>query len=348
MVVARSLSNGRWCSDLTKPVSEDTAEGHPPAKRRRTFLQTMGQQLREVQISQDNPEEDAPNLTGEVDDIPHVRSPVERTSTRQIQIQTPESDSVPGENDQLPTGASISASKPIWHSDETIAAFGSNVSEITFEDLVAWTSSYFYNWHPAYPFLHAPSLLDQFDRIVSDGSLSLDSLSGCQLIVLRSIMSISLADRRQIRSTMRPVPVNLIFSSFNESIRSVQQALTDESSVESLQAVISVELFLLSMLRYNAAARLQGLAARMAFQLRLHRCPMRLNAFPREEAQLRKRLFWSMYCLDRYISIRLGIPLSIRDGDVDVCWPTSEQHLEDDPDNPGKKRILLQYSKASS
>jgi hypothetical protein len=94
------------------------------------------------------------------------------------------------------------------------------------------------------------------------------------------------------------------------------------------------------MLRYNAASRLEGLAVRMAFHLGLHRCPMQFSAFPKKEAELRKRMFWSIYCIDRYISIRLGIPLAIRDIDIDVCFPANERHGDWSQGQPGE---LLGY-----
>jgi hypothetical protein len=84
------------------------------------------------------------------------------------------------------------------------------------------------------------------------------------------------------------------------------------------------------MHRYNAASRLQGIAAHLAFQLSLYKCPNRTHVFSEKEAELRKRLFWSVFCIDRYISIRLGNPSILSLEDVDVCYPQSENHLLSD------------------
>ncbi|RFU23748.1 hypothetical protein B7463_g12591, partial [Scytalidium lignicola] len=334
MAIGGSPNNPRRCSDAVEHMSDHPVDGEPPTKKRRIFLQTMGQQLRDVNMTRESPSDHVVGFAPGASDTSHSRSveavfPPSRAPSRQVQIQTPESDAVPGEDDHLPTGASISASKQIWQPGEVAV----DPSHITFEDLLSWTQSYFDNWHPAYPFLHAPSLLKYFHHIARIGGPDPTSPPSFELVILKSIMSISLADRRQTGTVMRSAPANLVFNSFNDSIHSIQQALAQESSIESLQAIVSVQLFLMSMLRYNAASRLQGLAARMAFQLGLHRCPMRYSAFPRDEAQLRKRLFWSMYCIDRYICIRLCIPQAIRDHDVDVCWPTSEQHGETNSEN---------------
>ncbi|KAJ6166543.1 transcriptional regulator family: Fungal Specific TF [Penicillium chermesinum] len=69
-----------------------------------------------------------------------------------------------------------------------------------------------------------------------------------------------------------------------------------------------------------------GIITRTAFHLGLHRCPGRFACFSRDEADMRRRLFWSIYCLERYLSQALGIPLSIRDDDIDVCYPDDERH----------------------
>ncbi|KAH8806037.1 fungal-specific transcription factor domain-containing protein [Xylogone sp. PMI_703] len=326
MAIGGSPSNTRRYSDAVDHLSSEhnPVDGEPPTKRRRVFLQTMGQQLRGVGMSKDAPRDD-PENTSQACAVDAVFAS-DRAPSRQVnQIQTPESDAVPGEDDHNSTGGSISASKQLWQPGE-VAAPRSDPGVITFDDLFNWTQSYFDNWHLAYPFLHAPTVLKYFERVAQTGIPDPTQTPSNELIVLKSIMSIALADRRQTGTIMRPVPANLVFTSFNDSIHSVQQALSEESSIEALQAIVSVQLFLMSMLRYNAASRLQGLAARMAFQLGLHRCPMRYSSFPRSEAQLRKRLFWSMYCIDRYICIRLCVPQTIRDSDVDVCWPTSEQH----------------------
>jgi len=314
--------------EVTEEMEDGRAE--PPTKKRRIFLQTMGQQLREVGVGSGDATSPysrglgrRESLTPSLNDCPSTGRP----QVRQIPIQTPESDAVPGEDDQLSAGAMTSASKTLWQQGEVLANPATDGSDtFTFDDLIAWSRSYFDHWHPAYPFLHAPSVLESFNYAVKQGVRDLAESSPHKLTIIRSIMSISLADRRQTRIMARPVPSQLVFTSFNAAVQSIQCLLIEETSILSLQAVVSVQLLLISMLRYNAASRLEGLAARMAFHLGLHRCPMQFSAFPRKDAELRQRLFWSMYCIDRYICIRLGVPLAIRDSEIDTCFLTSERH----------------------
>jgi len=331
--------------DVVEEV-EETEDGtaEPPTKKRRIFLQTMGQQLREVGVGSGDITSPFTHSMGRGASLtPSVNDcPTDRSQGRQVQIQTPESDAVPGEDDQLFTGATMSASKALWHHGEILAMPVSDGSDtFTFDDLIAWTRSYFDHWHPAYPFLHAPSVLEYFDEVVNQGVQDMAESSPHKLTIIRSIMSISLADRRQTKRVTRPVPPQLVFASVNAAVQSIQCLLTDETSMLSLQAVVSVQLLLISMLRYNAASRLEGLAVRMAFHLGLHRCPMQFSAFPKQDTELRQRLFCSMYCIDRYICIRLGVPLAIRDSEIDACFLTLERHGDAGHEPPGSAEIFF-------
>jgi hypothetical protein len=354
MTLEHSPSNSLLREDRPEGIagiaddSDNTVE--PPAKRRRVFLQTMGQQLREVGALQNSPGEITASFAGSTGDTSYTQSLNETPSIGgpqhgNVQTQTPESDAVPGMDDQSLTGALQSASKSLWLPGEVLTMRVTDGSDtFTFDDLLSWTCSYFDNWHPAYPFLHAPSVLEHFGHVVDHGVLDTTDSLKHKLTILRSIMSVSVIDRRQTGTTMRPVPPQLVFASLNDAIQSVQCMLTDESSIVALQAIVSVQLLFISMLRYNAASRLNGLAVRMAFHLGIHRCPMQFSAFPKKEARLRQRLFWSIYCIDRYICIRLGVPLAIRDTDIDACFPTLERHQGEAHEQSGTLPLFLDCS----
>ncbi|RDW56761.1 hypothetical protein BP6252_13984 [Coleophoma cylindrospora] len=63
-----------------------------------------------------------------------------------------------------------------------------------------------------------------------------------------------------------------------------------------------------------------GLAMRTCIDLGLHRKLNEQNLTPRI-AQLRRRLFWTVYSLERLISISLGRPVSIADRHIDIELP---------------------------
>ncbi|RYF40621.1 MAG: fungal specific transcription factor domain-containing protein, partial [Cytophagaceae bacterium] len=54
------------------------------------------------------------------------------------------------------------------------------------------------------------------------------------------------------------------------------------------------------------------------------------------DKQLRQRVFWSLYAIDRFICQSMGLPLGVADDDVDVCFPSSEAHTNENDFNTGK------------
>lgn len=317
--------------DIASRVSSD---GGPPSKRRRTS--NIGTQVpREVGLMRSLPGDAFSSFVGSASGIYFIRSVYgairHSNPSSGAQIQTPESDIVPGEDDHLPS-ATPDIAKRLWKDNEVTAQYN---SKLLFDDLVAWSGSYFANWHPAYPFLYAPAILKFFEKIAQDG-LSPDIASqNLDMIILRSIMSISLADGRQNpTSSTTAFPTALVFQSYDAAINSLSIAFSRPTTIQSLQAAISVQLFLVSMLRLSAASRLGGIIIRMALQLGLHRCPNRFPSFSHTERELRQRIFWSLYCIDRSICQSMGLPLSLRDDDIDVCYPSKERHLAQ-PKKPG-------------
>lgn len=208
--------------------------------------------------------------------------------------------------------------KTIWQPDEL-----TDSSICSFEDLVAWSSSYFDFWHPAYPCLHAPSVLENFEALATGRTLDI-----WQMIMIKSILSISLADGRQ-SGTLCAIPKQLVFETFDEALENVLPAVMKPATLPGLQAALTVQLFLVSMLRLNAASRIGGLIVRMAYQLGLHRCPARFPGFTEQERSQRRRLFECIYCLERHVSHALGLPLTIRDDDIDVCHFDAELHSQE-------------------
>jgi hypothetical protein len=325
-------------SNSENPPSEtnyptDGGDGEPPQKRVRLSLPSTAQgRHREIGLMRWRPQSDAASFVGSASGIHFIRSvysAVEAEKSRAASPeQSPDHNLVPGEEDQLQDTSSSPITKSLWQPHEVVYT-GPDASHILFSNLIQWSQSYFDNWHPAYPFLHAPTILALFKKIslIPLGRVT-DVIQPLDLAMVRTVLSISLADRRQSPHgpTMKPIPQVLVYTSFTSAIDSVERTLSTPTTIKGLQAVVSVQLFLVSMLRHNAASRLGGLIVRMTFQIGLHRCPVRYASFTTEDIQLRKRLFWTVYCLDRHLCQSLGLPLGIRDDDIDVCYFDGERH----------------------
>ncbi|KAH6991183.1 fungal-specific transcription factor domain-containing protein [Ilyonectria sp. MPI-CAGE-AT-0026] len=320
--------------------------GYSTEARKRKRSISGSQPAREYGLMRDSGEHDVARFVGSGSGIHYIRAVylrlARRSATRTTQATTI-NNLVPGEDDQLrqPTLAKTNREKLLWKSHEVLSDSGAGNFHPSFEDLVGWSKSFFESWHPAVPFLHGPDTL----RIFEDASeRGISSIPPLDYVILRSILSISLADSRQGAAFAKPIPSDLVFKSVEEAVASSQFALSQPASIRATQAALAIQLFLTSMLCLNAASRLGGLIVRMAFHLGLHRCPTRFPFFTVEEASVRRRVFWCIYILERFLCQSLGLPLDIQDDDLDVCYPGEEHHGgSTDAANGAEKLQLLTY-----
>lgn len=300
------------------------------ARKRRRTTSYGDAENQETGLMRDGESPGLPRFVGSGSGIYFVRTVYGILARSTGQPSRGQSQLVPGEDDQLddahesiPGQASspgTSGRAPFW-SDNEITANHENVS---FEALIAWTRNYFSIWHPAFPFVHGPEVLETFEAVARDG---IENLSGPDAVIVRAMVSISLADARQLyKDAISPVPSNLLFLSLDHVASSMLFVLSTPASLKNIQAALCVELFLVSMLKFNMASRMGGLVVRMAYHLGLHRCPRRYPNFSSHDVAMRKRIWWSFYCLERLVCQALGLPLDVQDDDVDVCLPTSELH----------------------
>ncbi|KAL2813115.1 fungal-specific transcription factor domain-containing protein [Aspergillus granulosus] len=292
-----------------------------PSKRQR--LTPRAHELGVMRMSTDN---GSASFLGSSSGIHFIRVVYNAFARRSALLNRPQQPSkntqVPGEDDQL-HHQHHQYRPDLWLPDELDLQAPS--TSFSFDNLVQWTRGYFQNWHPIFPFCSGPALLIILELISCDG---FSSLSVADAILVRSIISITLMDRRQANSSSSqiPVPSVLVFRSVHQAMESLHALFCEPPTIPILQAAFSVQLFLTSLLRLNAASRVGGAIIRTAFHLGLHRCPVRYSGFSPQETSTRRRLFWSIYCLERYLSQALGIPLGIRDDDIDVCYPNAEVH----------------------
>lgn len=320
---------------------------NPSQKRKRGLSTTQPHStIREYGFMRDTGGHDSARFVGSSSGIHFIRNVhlrlARRSATRTRDRSGPDSavsELVPGEDDQLRQEKSQSNSHKVYlWKDHEVDSY--DTASISFDQLTEWSKSYFESWHPILPFLNGPHVLRIFEDVAQNGITALDHLDKA---ILRSVLSISLADSRQGTLFAKPVPTTLIFGTVEEAMSSSQFALEQPASIHATQATLSVQLFLISMLRLNAASRLGGLIVRMAFHLGLHRCPARYPFFTAEEAATRRRLFWCLYCSERLICQYLGIPFDIRDDDIDVCYPGEEHHSSgaDKNNDGGDQRLRL-------
>jgi hypothetical protein len=292
----------------------------------------------------DSGEHDVPRFIGSSSGIFYIRAVylrLARKSALRTQARA-KSDLVPGEDDQLEEDEANGSfqGQGLWRPEEVVPTESEAYGQAAFQDFIEWSKNYFELWHPPLPFLHGPDILRSFETISKEGINSVDPLD---LVIVKSVLSISLADSRQSSPFQKPIPSCFIFKDIEEAVTSSQFALKHPASIRATQAALAIQLFLTSMLRLNAASRLGGLIVRMAFHLGLHRCPARFPFFTPQVAIMRRRVFWCIYILERMLCQFLGLPLDIQDDDLDVCYPGEEQHSESKGAEDVKRLVLLTH-----
>lgn len=350
------VRNGEW-SPQTAPSNTTSSPPQPPhhhhqqhRKRRRTdpttttataaatnTLPTRYAINMETGLMRDGDSPGLPRFVGSGSGIHFVRA-VYDILARSMGPHPVAPQLVPGEDDQLDEArgvphspGTVRARAPFWREGEIISSSqdARRPAAVGFQDLVGWTRSYFEIWHPAFPFLHGPEVLGILELVAARG---IENVSGPDAAIVRAMVSLALADARQLGdgggggSVGGPVPAELVFLSLDHVANCVGFVLGTPASLKNMQAALCVELFLVSMLKFNMASRLGGVVVRMAYHLGLHRCPRRYTNFSAHEVAMRKRIWWSFYCLERLVCQVLGLPLDVQDDDVDVCFPAAELH----------------------
>ncbi|KAM0441255.1 hypothetical protein ACHAPT_000562 [Fusarium lateritium] len=312
----------------TSETASCSTPGYPAEPRKRKRSASGSQPAREYGLMRDTGEHDAARFVGSGSGIHYIRA-VHLRLARRSASRTNESSAIstliPGEDDQLRQASSAQRNREqvLWKSNE-VSANLENAS-LCFEDFVEWSKSYFESWHPVLPFLHGPEILRLFEEASNNGISKINSMDQ---VILKSILSTSLADSRQGTPFQKSIPKQLVFESVDDAVASSQFALSQPASIRSTQAALAIQLFLTSMLCLNAASRLGGLIVRMAFHMGLHRCPTRFPFFTAEEAS------------------SLGLPLDIQDDDLDVCYPGEERHpTTNSTEDAGKLQLLTFVAK---
>lgn len=186
----------------------------------------------------------------------------------------------------------------------------------SFEVAQSLAIEYFQQWHPILPFLSGPDFLQDLEALYQDPR-TFDSSSNfladrrriCQLVILQCVLHIgaSCSDKARPASLSR------------SSLLSLVASVACRNDILAIQTALAAQLYCVSTMALRTASTLGGSVAKLMYHAGLHRCPYRYPQLSNEDRELRKRIFWSAYALDRYLSQSLGIPVSLPDPEIDVC-----------------------------
>ena len=185
--------------------------------------------------------------------------------------------------------------------------------------------SFFKTWHPLFPFLHGPTFLKHMDMLYKPTSENERGTQQLTVLTRRRITFQLIINIAALGQTDCKLPKECQIKSTAAAMRA-SAVLAVEHNVETIQALIATELYLVASMALRQASTLAGMTLKLIFHSGLHRCPLRYAQLSAEDCEIRKRIFWSAYALDRHLSISLGDPNVLQDSDIDVCLSGRELH----------------------
>ncbi|GME82257.1 unnamed protein product [Ambrosiozyma monospora] len=179
--------------------------------------------------------------------------------------------------------------------------------------------------HRSYPFLNEVEFYSKVNSITSSSSFNyfLSDLNDKELqfqFELNMIISIGCLTLEHIKSLD---PARGCSSYFASRALNLLNKLSNLNDSQSIRALILLCIYSFYDASSIYAWNIVGLLTRVSISIGLNRHvgkkdQMRLTSV---ETEMRYRLFWSIYNLDRLISIALGKPVSIQDDDINVPLP---------------------------
>ncbi|TID04172.1 putative 2-hydroxyacid dehydrogenase UNK4.10 [Colletotrichum higginsianum] len=177
--------------------------------------------------------------------------------------------------------------------------------------------AYFRIWHPLVPFLQGPDCLAELESLYHSNSRpgSHKSSSVSLLVTFRCIFNIARLEKDG------PVDMGSTAIRSPSDLLPVLSVLALRCDTASIQALLCAQVYFISTMSLRHASSVSGLISKSIFQSGMYRCPVRYEHLSPDERSMRKRIFWSFYVLDRFVSQSLGHPNGIQDSDIDVCPP---------------------------
>ncbi|KAK6845505.1 fungal-specific transcription factor [Apiospora arundinis] len=171
--------------------------------------------------------------------------------------------------------------------------------------------SYYGAIHVMMPLLHWPTLQREVDEIYQGAGLQRMSASW-----LSSFFAI-LAGGSLFSSERHPDRVHQA-AELLEISRSLVDPWNNDFNLDNVRTAFLTSLVLNELNLKSAAWSGLGTAVKMAQDMSLH---LEVGAPSRLEADMRRRVWWSIYILDRTMSLEMGRPSLIHDADCDVTLP---------------------------
>ncbi|OJJ36435.1 hypothetical protein ASPWEDRAFT_108896 [Aspergillus wentii DTO 134E9] len=174
-------------------------------------------------------------------------------------------------------------------------------------------NAYFKNMHMRLPFLDRHEILElHAQRHQGAGPTPHDQFRKFKIFMVYAIGAAIL----QMTETYDSTPPN----TFLATALQFEPTLRESLSIATIEAMMLLVLYNLRSSSNSSVWYMIGLAMRTCVDFGLHREAHYQKLKP-EEGQLRRRLFWSVYLIERYVAWSLGRPFSIAEEEMDAELP---------------------------
>ncbi|KAI1824832.1 fungal-specific transcription factor domain-containing protein [Xylaria intraflava] len=187
----------------------------------------------------------------------------------------------------------------------------------TDEQGTALLNAYLNQPQTRYPFLDEREIWDLHASRMTLSKTPLKQLAKAERVGLFKLYMVYAIGAMLIQLTERntPTPPENYYMTALQHLFTAQESKT----TQNVQAMLLLVLYHVRSSSYGIWYMI-GLAMRTCIDLGLHTKRHEVNLDP-YTIQMRRRLFWSVYSLERTIAICLGRPLSIPDRQIDVDFP---------------------------
>ncbi|OQO06744.1 hypothetical protein B0A48_08532 [Cryoendolithus antarcticus] len=168
---------------------------------------------------------------------------------------------------------------------------------------------FFQEWAPMFPVLHKPTFLTLYEKYVADPDSVTDKAEVAQLNLVFGVASLSSGTR-----------ASEDLSSFESQWKSALDNIITENCMATLQALILAQLYAVQLGDLTRLLTYKGLATSLSARLGLHQSQKRF-ALGTLTCETRKKVFWSLYTVDCFTSVILGLPKHIKNDDVHCEYP---------------------------
>ncbi|KAK4556900.1 DNA-binding transcription factor cat8 [Recurvomyces mirabilis] len=168
---------------------------------------------------------------------------------------------------------------------------------------------FFQEWAPLYPVLHRPTFLNLYEKYVADADAVTDKTAIAQLNLVFGISALSNGSRASDD-----------LESFEGQWKAAIDAILNENTMGTLQALVLAQIYCVQQGDLTRLLTYKGLSTTLSARLGLHQSQKRF-ALGTLTCETRKKVFWTLYAVDSFTAVTLGLPKQLKDDDVHCEYP---------------------------